>query len=408
MDETGAVVLPPVCLTAWDETDGQWTQDPKKALWPICVGQWYGYVNHRGQIQIMPRFDLAEPFIDELGLGPVQFGGKRDGGTYGPVGSKWGFINRAGKFVIQPEYTGYQSLGRGGHNGGLLPVAIGGEAMPDGLWRNQKWGFIDSQGNVVIPFRYDGVFPFKDDSAIVGIRVPQAGPSDVGDETASTGDDMGTIAAKWGVIDRQGREVIPMEFDELGYFSDGLACVRKGKKCGFVNPRGQTAIPLTFDDAYGFCGGTAPAKLGGKWGFIDRKGRWVVKPTYEDVGGFEDGLCAVKASGKWGLVDTAGHLVVPPRFEAFGSSASVFDFLEGRRAVFSNGLCAVRVGELWGYIDRSGALRIEATFASARRFVNGLALVNSKPGAPGEYGRTYYIDTRGREVGAYYRDHDDQ
>jgi len=192
MDERGAVVLPPVCSIVWDVLGGHWAQDPKTALWPVSAGDWDGYVNHQGQIEIMPRFDMAMPFIDGLGLGPVLFGGKRDGGTdefHRPVGSRWGFINRAGEFVIEPLYTGYMSSWQPKNTEGLLAVAVGGEALPDGEWRNQKWGFIDQRGNVVVPFRYDDALSFRDGLASVGVHVPEAVSPRVGDDRLTRGDD---------------------------------------------------------------------------------------------------------------------------------------------------------------------------------------------------------------------------
>ena len=58
---------------------------PKKAFW----GR-YGYVNGAGKFVIEPQYEEALQFSDFLAAV------KQDG--------KWGFINGEGKFVIEPRY----------------------------------------------------------------------------------------------------------------------------------------------------------------------------------------------------------------------------------------------------------------------------------------------------------------
>jgi len=44
-------------------------------LFPVRVGELYGYINNRGQMVIKPQFDTAEKFHDGLAL--VAQGGSR-------------------------------------------------------------------------------------------------------------------------------------------------------------------------------------------------------------------------------------------------------------------------------------------------------------------------------------------
>ena len=72
---------------------------------------------------------------------------------------------------------------------------------------------------------------------------------------------------RWGFVDIMGNEVVPLIYNEVKSFSEGLAAVRMG---------------LWFDDE-------PPSR----WGFIDRTGLEVIPLIYEYVRAFSDGLAAV-------------------------------------------------------------------------------------------------------------------
>jgi hypothetical protein len=52
------------------------------------VGGRWGYIDKSGKLVIQPQFDNARPF--SLDLAPVQ------------VGSAWGYVNREGKLIWSP------------------------------------------------------------------------------------------------------------------------------------------------------------------------------------------------------------------------------------------------------------------------------------------------------------------
>lgn len=52
---------------------------------------------------------------------------------------------------------------------------------------------------------------------------------------------------KWGVIDTEGKEVVPCVYDVVASFYEELAAVCKNDKWGFVNTKGKLAIPCTYE-----------------------------------------------------------------------------------------------------------------------------------------------------------------
>ena len=136
-----------------------------------------------------------------------------------------------------------------------------------------------------------------------------------------------------------------------------LAAVSQGGKWGFIDKQGRMVIPPQFEHAQYFSEGLAAAKQGGKWGFIDKQGRMVIPPQFEEVKLFSEGLAAVKQAGKWGFIGKQGKMVIPAQFE--------YTFL------FRNGLAWVKQGGKFGFIDKQGEMVIPAQFEEAREFESG-------------------------------------
>ncbi len=55
--------------------------------------------------------------------------------------------------------------------------------------------------------------------------------------------------------------------------NDGLILVKKNSKFGFKNKKGQLIIPVIYDSVFAFSEGVAPVKKNGKWFYIDHKGK---------------------------------------------------------------------------------------------------------------------------------------
>lgn len=261
----------------------------------------------------------------------------------------------------------------------------------------QKMGFKDSRGNVAIAARYDYVHPFTESLALVTKacrRVP-----------------AGCDGGKSGMVDRQGREVIALEYDAITLaYSDKLtplirvnkgcriarnrACI--GGKWGFVNHRNEIVVPLRYDYTGFFSHGVArvnigcrvtvhhdddlPSCSGGKWGFVDDKGALVVPPVYDLAVDFAGGFAKVSRGRQISFIDRAYRLIVP-----FGKYSEI--------GFFSDGLAPVKLGDKYGYIDGTGKEVIPFQYASAGDFFQGFAHVKlgHKYGAIAPSGR-YIIE----------------
>lgn len=67
------------------------------------------------------------------------------------------------------------------------------------------------------------------------------------------------------------------EYDFVGDFSEGLARVRKADKWGYIDEEGNEVIPLIYDYAHDFHNGTTSVKFGNENPRINRQNKIVFK-----------------------------------------------------------------------------------------------------------------------------------
>ena len=60
------------------------------------------------------------------------------------------------------------------------------------------------------------------------------------------------LDGKYGFIDRSGREITPVKYDDASRFSEGLAVVELDGKYGFIDRSGREITPIKYDDTGSF------------------------------------------------------------------------------------------------------------------------------------------------------------
>ena len=62
----------------------------------------------------------------------------------------------------------------------------------------------------------------------------------------------------WGFIDSSGTIIIPLQYNDAGEFSEGMAVVKTDKnKWGYINPSGKFIIEEKYEQAQNFVNGEA-------------------------------------------------------------------------------------------------------------------------------------------------------
>jgi hypothetical protein len=181
---------------------------------------------------------------------------------------------------------------------------------------NGKWGYIDKDRNEVIPLKYDNARGFIQGLALVKLN------------------------DNWFYIDKNGNR---WKYEEAYDFDEGLAPVMLNGKWGYIDKDRNEVIPLKYDNAWGFnqsIQGLALVKLNGKNHYIDKNGnRW----KYEEAYGFAEGLAPVMLNGKWGYIDKNRKEVIPLKYD------NVWSFNQHLQ-----GLALVELNGKAHYIDKTG------------------------------------------------------
>jgi hypothetical protein len=120
---------------------------------------------------------------------------------------------------------------------------------------------------------------------------------------------------KWGFIDENGKEVVPLKYDKVNPYQDGLARVQSNYKWGFIDKNGKEIVPLKYDEVNPFKDGLARVQSYGEWGFVDAIGKEVIPCKYYKAEDFTDGLAHVEWYGMDMLVNKNGDEIHDPIYE---------------------------------------------------------------------------------------------
>ncbi len=326
IDPAGEVVIPHRYAYARNFSEGlAAVQDADNHHW--------GYINKQGDWVLPSLYLRAEPFSD--GLGAVK----------DPESGKWGFVNQKGEIAIPFQYEDVHLF-----TYGLAEVQ-----------KNGQWGVIDTNGNVVIPFEYTEVMVPEDclkspywGEHITFRLIDQAAKTNTvslfskpkkqfivkrADSVLLPVDGLIRVERdnKFGYVDLNGEVIIPLKYDQLEPFSEGLAVAGRidynagHPKYGYINPQGEIVIPLIYGKAGDFSEGVATVGVQ----FIDAQGLWELKlidPNGETVRGdliytgitmFLNGVAVVDKidpitqQTKYGLMDKSGVIVMPLEYDQY-------------------------------------------------------------------------------------------
>lgn len=225
-------------------------QDESYAAAVVKFTDGYGLINSKDQI--LMRFDDIETF-----------------GNYGgfvEVNEKWGFLDRQGKWLIEPQFdkTWYLSY----PDDDLKALAIvgieGEEDEEDYLY------LINRKGDKLVKFEEMRKFD-ADRGGFAGID------------------------NKWGYLDIYGNWKIKPIFQDHPYdLFRGIELMNAEGKFYYVTKYGDILGNRSFDDGFYFKYFTAygkeneefgigTVKVADLWGFIDVEGNWLMKPQFDDV-----------------------------------------------------------------------------------------------------------------------------
>lgn len=258
IDKTGYEVIPPHFKDVRRFSEG---------LAIVKEDKKFGFINKSGEIVVKPEYDAAYNFsegiavvekqnksffIDKAGnillsqsLDEIEFNIDDEArfsegllAAHDCASSKRGFVDKTGKFVIEPRFKTV-----GIFSEGLARVAVYDED------KGERIGFINHNGNFVIPLKFNTDDDFRRNSA------------DFSEGLASLSEGLNpsiTDPERFFYIDKNGHIALKTNFFYVGSFHEGRALVY--------------------------------AAATGKWGYIDKTGNLIIPLIYDRVSDYSDGL----------------------------------------------------------------------------------------------------------------------
>lgn len=245
-----------------------------EGLASVQIGEEWGFIDKTGRVVIEPQYEVANCFSEGLAVVAKNnevFLINRTGQTifsrnmyelqlrvyenarfsegliaaYDCRLSKYGFMDKTGKFVIKPKFDEASLFSEG-----LARVT----AMEDD---EEKVGFIDHRGQFVIPPTLNTDADFDRNS------------TDFSEGLASISEGLRptiTEEEKFVYIDKKGTIVLSTNFFFAGRFRDGRAVVYEAEKDknGYIDKSGKVIIPLKYKLAYDFSEGLAVVVVEGR------------------------------------------------------------------------------------------------------------------------------------------------
>lgn len=121
-----------------------------------------------------------------------------------------------------------------------------------------KWGYINKAGKYVIPLQYSWAYDFSNDEARVNLEngghiyinkkgeIIEPKERTLYEDEPSEGMIKINVNNKWGFSDKNGNKVIKAIYDDVKDFKNGTACVKIDGKWGVIDKNGEIVIPAKY------------------------------------------------------------------------------------------------------------------------------------------------------------------
>jgi len=135
---------------------------------------------------------------------------------------------------------------------------------------------------------------------------------------------------KYGVLDKNGKVIVPFQFDYLEGFNSQYLLAGRDGMWGVIDKTGNVTVPYKYDYVSAFDDNSfiASTQQGDDYtaALLDPNGKEIIPfGTYNGLGKVGDNLLSAAKGDKYGVIDTSGKVIIP--FEHSYSATQVGKFL---------------------------------------------------------------------------------
>jgi hypothetical protein len=201
------------------------------------------------------------------------------------------------------------------------------------LQKNNKVGLVNSDGKIIYTVDNDqvynaesyGYYSVKKDNlyGIYFILSKEKKHTEIAFNRISV-DGYGAIMAaknnKMGIFKLTGEQITPFEYDNdfiMQYTGIGYR-ISKNKKSGVIDHQGKVVVPPIYDDVSTISMSERDAfkvKNNEKYGIVNREGKVIVPVEFEYINDIKDNYLVITQHHKMGLYDKNGNNLVPSKYK---------------------------------------------------------------------------------------------
>ena len=202
--------------------------------------------------------------------------------------------------------------------------------------KDGKYGYMDKEKNIIIPLVYDEIEGFLNGLAVVCLN------------------------DKYGVINKKGEIVIPINCRKINRWGDSIFSIETDSfEKKYFNAKGEEILGLNkYNKRYSFNDGIIEVCDKNKHGYVDiSNGKEIIPCIYEDGYKYSDGIIAVKKGKKWGGINKENQMIIP--------------FVYDSHFEFEDGLAVVK-NQKEGVIDKKNNIVIPFKYNYITKLNNGM------------------------------------
>lgn len=118
---------------------------------------------------------------------------------------------------------------------------------------------------------------------------------------------------KYGYIKINGEDLIPIEYDAIGIFSDGKVLAKKNEKVGVLNEKGEEVLPLKYNEIYIGENNNFILKENDEYLSYNLKDKLVL--NIDEVYKINEKILIFSKDNKFGIINYKGEVIVPNDYD---------------------------------------------------------------------------------------------
>ncbi|MGO2020599.1 WG repeat-containing protein [Psychrobacter sp.] len=123
--------------------------------------------------------------------------------------------------------------------------------------------------------------------------------------------------ALWALVDAKGDALTDYTFDRMRSINDDLIAVAHADKVGAITTQGKQVLPMIYDNLQFYPNQYFRLRQGDKYGVADASGKVVLPVAYDWIDSLDDDQNRVLMAKqqKKGLIDNEGNIILPAKYD---------------------------------------------------------------------------------------------